>query len=33
MKDRLAEELLVKVMGWSPEEVARFLPPLQAMAA
>lgn len=33
MKDRLAEELLVKVMGWSPEEIARFLPPLQAMAA
>jgi hypothetical protein len=33
MKDRLAEGLLAKVMGWSPEDVATYLPPLQAMAA
>jgi hypothetical protein len=33
MKDRLAEGLLARVMGWSPEDVATYLPPLQAMAA
>jgi hypothetical protein len=33
MKDRLAEELLAKVMGWSPQDIATYLPPLQAMAA
>src|SRR5579863_1413712 len=32
MKDRLAEELLAKVMNWSPGEVASNLPPLQAIA-
>ena len=32
MKDRLAEELLGKVMNWSPGEVASNLPPLQAIA-
>lgn len=32
MKDDLAEQLLVKVMGWGPEEVPRYLPSLQALA-
>src|SRR6266545_131453 len=32
MRDRLAERLLARVMGWSPEDVARERPVLQAMA-
>ena len=32
MRDRLAERLLARVMGWSPEDVARERPILQAMA-
>ena len=33
MRDALAERLLAQVMGWSPEDVARERPDLQAMAA
>jgi len=33
MRDQLAERLLARVMGWSPEDVARERPVLQAMAA
>ena len=33
MRDQLAERLLARVMAWSPEEVARERPVLQAMAA
>lgn len=33
MRDRLAERLLARVMAWSPEDVARERPVLQAMAA
>lgn len=33
MQDALAERLLAEVMNWSPEEVARERPLLQAMAA
>jgi len=32
MRDALAERLLAQVMGWSPEDVARERPDLQAMA-
>jgi hypothetical protein len=32
MRDQLAERLLARVMGWSPEDVARERPVLQAMA-
>jgi hypothetical protein len=32
MRDALAERLLAEVMGWSPEDVARERPSLQAMA-
>ncbi len=32
MRDALAERLLAQVMGWSPEEIARERPALQAMA-
>lgn len=33
MRDQLAERLLARVMAWSPEDVARERPVLQAMAA
>jgi hypothetical protein len=33
MKDALAEELLAKVMGWQPSDVAKERPLLQAMAS
>ncbi len=33
MKDKLAEELLAKVLGWQPKDVAEERPVLQAMAA
>ncbi len=33
MRDTLAERLLAEVMGWTPEDVARERPSLQAMAA
>lgn len=33
MKNALAERLLAEVMGWSPEDVARERPVLQAMAS
>lgn len=33
MKDKLAEELLAKVLGWEPSDVAKERPVLQAMAA
>lgn len=33
MKDKLAEELLAKVLGWEPRDVAEERPVLQAMAA
>jgi hypothetical protein len=33
MRDNLAERLLAKVMGWTPEDVTRERPILQAMAA
>jgi hypothetical protein len=33
MRDALAERLLAEVMGWTPEDVARERPSLQAMAA
>lgn len=33
MKDKLAEELLAKVLGWEPKDVAEQRPVLQAMAA
>lgn len=33
MKDKLAEELLAKVLGWEPSDVAEERPVLQAMAA
>jgi len=32
MRDALAERLLAEIMGWSPEDVARERPSLQAMA-
>jgi fructokinase len=33
VKDKLAEELLAKVLGWQPKDVAEQRPVLQAMAA
>lgn len=33
MKDTLAEELLARIMKWTPEDVARERPDLQALAA
>lgn len=33
MKDKLAEELLAKVLGWEPSDVAKERPVLQAMAS
>jgi hypothetical protein len=33
MRDALAERLLAEMMGWTPEDVARERPSLQAMAA
>jgi hypothetical protein len=33
VKDKLAEELLAKVLGWEPRDVAKERPVLQAMAA
>lgn len=33
MKDALAEELLARIMKWTPEDVARERPDLQALAA
>jgi len=33
VRDVLAERLLAQVMGWSPEDVARERPDLQALAA
>ncbi len=33
MRDALAERLLAKVMSWSPEDIARERPALQAMAS
>lgn len=33
MKDKLAEELLAKVLGWAPSDVATERPVLQAMAS
>src|SRR5260370_9527896 len=33
MRDNLAERLLAKVMSWTPEDVSRERPMLQAMAA
>src|SRR2546425_11792077 len=32
MKEALAEKLLARVMGWTPEDVARERPDLQAIA-
>ena len=32
MRSTLAEKLLVKVMNWTPEEVAQERPLIQAMA-
>jgi hypothetical protein len=33
MKDRLAEELLARVLDWTPEDIARDRPIIQALAA
>ncbi len=33
MRDALAERLLANVMAWTPEDVARERPVLQALAA